>query len=352
MRTYHSLVLALLVLFGSASALADTAPVRSVEAVEVRYVETSRPINISALLAYKSTQKLSFKVGGLVSEILAEEGDAVTKGQVLARLDREEVTAQVEEAEARFNNAQRNVERMKKLYKKNVISLDQLQDSETELDVISSQLRVARFNLRYSEIKAPSVGRIIRKSVETSEFVSPNQTAFVLSDESRGWIMRTGLSDRSVVRVQKGDPVIVRFDPWPLETFQGTISAISEAAEERSGLFEVEIALKPTEKRLRDGYIGRIQISPVKARRVVLLPALSLISADSSAGVVYVMELGEIVTPRRVQIHYLEGTQVAVSGNLWDGDHVITTGAEFLNGGDKVRILRVSKSLPTDTDEE
>ncbi|MCL6270460.1 efflux RND transporter periplasmic adaptor subunit [Sansalvadorimonas sp. 2012CJ34-2] len=332
--------------------MASANPVRSVEAVRARYIEASRPINISALLAYKSTQKLSFKVGGLVSEILVDEGDAVIKGQVLARLDVEEVAAQVGEAEARYDNALRTVERMKKLYKKKVVSLDQLQDAETELDVISSQLSVARFNLRYSEIKAPGNGRIIRKSIEINEFVSPNQTALILSDESRGWIMRTGLSDRKVVRVQKGDPVSVRFDPWPLQVFQGAISSISEAAEERSGLFEVEIALEPTDKRLRDGYIGRIHIEPGKTHKVILLPALSLVSANSSAGVIYVMNPDRSVSLRRVQVHYLEGSEVAVSGEIEENEKIITTGAEFLNNGDKVRVLGVTETSLSGSDGE
>ena len=323
-----------------ASAASSQASIRAVEVATAYYEEAARPISISALLAYKSTQKLAFKVGGPVAKILVEEGDAVEKGQVLAELDTEEVQARVGEAEARYDNALRNVARLKKLYKQNVVSLDQLQDAETELDVVESQLRVARFNLRYSSIKAPSAGRIVSRSIETGELIAPNQVAFGLADESKGWIMRTALSDRKVVLVQHNDPVSVRFDPWPLQVLSGRISQISEAAEERSGLFEVEIAIDPVDDlRLRDGYIGRIRIEPTRKERIAKLPSLALVSAMSPVGVVYVLTNDKTVEARQIRIHYLEGSDVAVSGDLKEGESVITTGASFLHDGDRVRIV-------------
>ncbi|WP_281647121.1 efflux RND transporter periplasmic adaptor subunit [Parendozoicomonas sp. Alg238-R29] len=349
MRNLHSLRVALgYTLLGGflaltsqlASAVSSEQSIRPVEVATVHYQQAARPISISALLAYKSTQKLAFKVGGPVANILVEEGDAVEKGQILAVLDTEEVQARVGEAEARFDNAQRNVERLKKLYKKNVVSLDQLQDAETELDVVESQLRVARFNLRYSSIKAPAAGRIVRRMVEAGELIAPNQVVFALADESRGWIMRTALSDRKVVLIRHNDPVSVRFDPWPLQAFTGKVSEISEAAEERSGLFEVEIALDPvSDVRLRDGYVGRIRIEPSQKERVVKLPSLALVSAMSPMGVVYVLNDDNTVSARQIRTHYLEGSFVAVSGDVKEGESVVTTGAAFLHDGDKVRVV-------------
>ena len=319
---------------------ADEPSVHPVEVVSVAYQQTARPINISALLAYKSTQKLAFKVGGPVARIFVEEGEAVRTGQLLAELDKEEVEALVEEAEARHNNANRNLERLRALYATNVVSLDQLQDAETEYSIAKSLLRIARFNLRYSVILAPQDGRIIRRQIENGELIAPNQVAFVMADESRGWVMRTALSDRKVVQVQIGDPVAVSFDPWPLQSFSGWIDEISEAADERSGLFEVKIALDPLENiRLRDGYIGRITIDPGLKQRVVKLPAIALISATNTKGHVYILNDNNTVSSRQVQIHYLDGRYIAVSGGLIDGDKVITTGADFLKENDKVHLI-------------
>lgn len=327
------------------TSLANQLSIRPVEVVSVVYQQAARSINISALLAYKSTQKLAFKVGGPIARIFVEEGDAVKAGQILAELDKEEVEARVVEAEARFENSRRNVERQSTLYKTKVVSLGTLQDAETEHNIAKSQLRIARFNLRYSVIAAPQDGRIIRRQIEHGELITPNQTAFVMADESRGWVMRTALSDRKVVQVQKGDPVNVYFDPWPLQSFAGVIDEISEAAEERSGLFEVKIALQSSgnrqheNMRLRDGYVGRIEINPTQKQRVVKLPAIALITATSTKGTVFVLSDNETVSSREVRIHYLEDGNIAVSGELKDGDRVITTGADFLQENDKVRVI-------------
>ncbi len=316
---------------------------RPVAVAPAHFQDVSRSIKLSALLVYKSTQKLAFKVGGPLAELAVEEGDFVEKGQLLAKLDTEEIQAQVKADQARYEQTLRSVKRLKSLHQQKVASLEQLQSAETERDVAEAKLRVSRFNLRYSVIKAPAAGRIVQRNIETGELISPSQVAFVLADESRGWIMETGLSDRQVVRVQKGDPVSVSFDPWPLQTVSGRVSQIAEAAERNSGLFTVEMALDNTASlRLRQGYVGRIEIRPALVERLVLLPALALASARSPLGTVFVLNDDQTVSERQVRIHHLEAGQVAVSGDIRDGDQVVTIGAAFVHDGDKVRVTAMS----------
>ena len=349
-RTFGLFLLSLSLLLSlSWTAQASGPQVRPIEVTSISYQDLSRSIHTSALLAYKSTQKLSFKVGGPVADVLVDEGDEVEKGQVLAQLNTIEVRARVGIAEVRQKNAMLDMERLNKLYKKKVISQDQLQDAETALDIAEFQLRMARFNLRYSTITAPADGRVTQRTIEPGELIAPNQTAFMMADDSRGWVMRTGLSDRNVVRISDGDPATISFDAWPLVTFTGEVSQIAEAADPRSGLFGVEIALTPTNaetaeqapetRRLRDGYIGRITIVPGKTERVVLVPSLAIVSVTNTVGIVFVLNDDHTVAARRVRLHYLEGSEVAVSGELEQGEQVVTTGAAFLHHDDKVKVV-------------
>ncbi len=362
MRLLSNLALATLVfaagsLWPSLSALgadpgdshASNTVIRSVEVTAVQYREQARPVITSALLAYKAIMKLAFKVGGPVADILVEEGEAVTGGQVLARLDTEEVQARVVEAEARFNNASRTARRLAELYRQNSVSLGRLQDAEMDQNIARSQLQVAQFNLRYSAITAPVAGRVVRRSIEANELVSSGQVAFELADDTRGWVMRAALSDSHVARIDYGDRVNVRFDPWPLDTFSGQISEISEAADPHSGLFSVEITLhamtehgaeqKQPKRKFREGYIGRISIEPGVKERVIILPPQGLVSAMSPRGTVYVLNDDNTVSSRQIRIHAIDSKGVAVSGDLRNGEKVVTTGAAFLDENDKVHVV-------------
>ena len=319
---------------------ANQAPDRAVEAIVVHYADSAKPITVSAQLRYKATSKLAFKMGGLVEQVLVERGDRVEQGQTLARLDSEEVAAQLAEANTRFANAERHHQRTRKLYEQQVVALQRFQDAQAELEVARSKLRIARFNLKHAEIKAPEAGTILQRAVEPSEFVVPNQTAFVISDESRGWVMHTALSDRNVVQVAPGDSATIHFDLHPLKVFQGQVSTIAFAAQPQTGLFETEIALHAPDRPLREGFIGRIEITPHRTLQVAKMPTTVLVSASGLAGSVFVVQNGRALL-RKVTIAYIEGGEVAIVGDVHEGEQVITTGAELLKPNDRVLVKRL-----------
>ncbi len=321
-------------------AMADTV---QYDTTPLQHQETTRPIQTSGQLTYKATQKLSFKTSGPVASIQVDESDTVEKDQLLASLNTEEIEAQVAEAEARHQEALRNLERLQRLHRQQAISLDQLQAAQTRVDVAESRLRIARFNNRYSHIRAPGRGRIIERLIEPGELISPQQTAFLLADETKGWIMRTGLSDRDVVRVQTGDPATIHFDAYPGASFTGRVAEIAPAADSRTGTFDLEISLNSPPKRLYQGFIGRITLIPADTQRIARLPASALVSADNGQGIIYVSDpQSEHITQHRVDILWLDNQSLAIQSSLPEGTPVITRGSSFLKPSDNVQSTPVA----------
>ncbi len=322
----------------------------SVTATPVVYKTQAKAIHTSGRLEYKSVQRLSFKTGGPVSAIHVDEGEAITVGQLLAELDTEETDAQLAEAEARYINAKDSLKRLQHL-RKNMVSIEQVQTAETARDVAASRLKIARFNQRYSKITAPSSGHIVKRFIEPSEFVSPNQTAFELADESKGWVIRTGLSDRDIVRVRPGDQATIRFDAWPGSLFSGEITSIAPSASVNTGTFDIEVSLDITARRLYQGLIGRITIMPGQKNTVAYLPLSSLIASHNGLATVFTINPeSNQVRPAQIRLLYLENSQAVISGHtlkpLPEGTQVVTRGASFLKPGDAVRITNKA------TDEE
>ena len=140
-----------------------------VKAAEVVEKNIVFPIHSSGRLSAKTEQKLSFKTGGIINKIFVDEGQSVRKGQLLAELNLSEIRARVNLAEQALGKAERDFNRTGNLFKDSVVTLEQLQNAETALEVAKSNLEIARFNLKYSTIVAPSQGKILRRLMEENE---------------------------------------------------------------------------------------------------------------------------------------------------------------------------------------
>ncbi len=316
----------------SNSALAGTA----VKSHLVEYQNVSRPIVATGQLASKGTQTLSFKIAGTIEKITADEGQKVKKGQVLAQLDKEEFQAKYNQAKSLYEQSIRNLKRQESLYAKKVVSLDNLQDAETSVSVAKSNLDIAAFNLKHSKIVASQDGVVLNRMIEEHELVAPHQQAFVISDTSKGWVIRTAISDKDIVRVALGDEVNIRFDAYPGQAFRGFVSEVAGAASPRTLLFEVEISLDSTPKRLLSGLVGHMLIQPSEQEKIAWLPVEAVVAADKDTVKLFKVEKDSRVVLEEAQVAWLESGRVAIKEGLTAGAEIVTLGATFLQEGQRV----------------
>jgi RND family efflux transporter MFP subunit len=314
-------------------------PVPVVEVAEARRADAPPPIRASGRLAAKSEADLAFKIDGVVQDVLVDEGDRVEKGEVLARLDLSEISARVQEAESALEKARRDLERTRRLYRDSVATREEMQDARTAVDVAEARVQAARFNRRHAVIQAPSAGRILRRRAEEGEYVSPGRPVVTLAAADRGWVVRAGLPARDVVRVALGDTARVAFDAFPGETAPARVTEIADAADPRTGTFEVELTVSDAAGRLKSGFIARVRLTPSTAARPVEIPASALVTGDGERGVVLRLDsTRSVVTEQPVTIAHLRDSTLALAGGLAAGEVVVTTGAAGLRDGDSVRV--------------
>ena len=327
----------------TASATAEEKPPVAVQIQPVQYQEYSQPIQTSGILSYKSQQTLSFKTSGPVTQIRVEAGNTVTKGQLLASLALDEINAQVDEAEARVSLAKKNLKRFQQLHKTNVLSLEKLQSAETELTIAESKLRIAKFNRAYSSIHASAAGLVLQRHVEPNELVSPYQPILVVADESKGWVIRSSVTDRDIVRMAIGDTASIYFDALPAQAFEGTVTQMTPLATS-TGTFEIEISLPIGNSQLRSGFVGQIDIQPSSSTKVALIPVTAIIQSEvndlkQTAKVFLLDQQQQTAEQRTVSLAYLDGRMAAVSNGIQQGEPLITTGAGLLRHGEKVNVI-------------
>lgn len=310
---------------------------RTVRTAVVSDTAMSRPITGTGIVASRDELPLGFKLGGIVRRVLVDEGQPVRAGQLLAELDLSEIDAGVAKARSAMTKAERDVERIRRLYTDSVTTLVQFQDASTALDVARSDLDVAEFNQRYARIVSPAAGTILHRDVSPGELVAAGSPAFVLASEARGSVLRAGLADRDVVRLTVGDAATVRLDAYPDQAFKGVVREIAGTATPGTGTFAVEVSL-PAGAGLATGLVGRVEIATRAAGSVTMVPVEAVVEADGDHGVVYVVD-GARAARREVRIAYLDGARVGISGGLAGAGAVVTDGAAYLNDGDSVRVV-------------
>jgi len=298
------------------------------------------PIRTSGKLFSSAETKLSFKVSGIVGKILVEEGQRVRKGTILAQLDKTEIAAQVNQARNGFEKAKRDLARVTNLYADSVATLEQLQDTETAFRIAEANLKIAEFNLTHAQITAPAHGKILKRLVEANELVAAGMPAFLFGSAGQAWIVRAGVTDTDIVRVQIGDSAAVAFDAYPGMVFPATVSQVAEAANPATGTFEVELQVKGEGVNLKSGFVTKITIYPSQSVTFHTVPVEAVVEAENGKGYVYALApAGARVRKLPVTLGPIVGEDVAIYAGVENSMRVITEGSAYLDDGAQVNVV-------------
>ncbi len=291
------------------------------------------PIHNSGILYSPSNMKLSFKVGGIIENMTVDEGAIVKKGQILAGLNLTEINARVLQAQSGYQKAQRDYKRAKKLYADSAATLEQMQDAATALDVAKSNLEIARFNMKHATITAPSDGKILRRFAEENEMIGQGYPVFLFAAQDNEWIVRCGVTDRQVLKMNYDDSASVSFDAYPEEYFPGFVSEIAQAADPKTGTFEIKVTMQQKEKRLVAGLVAVVEVFPAKKTSWRIIPIEALNEAEGRNGFVYTITSSHLAKKVPVRIKVILKDKVAIRSGLENIDSVVTTGSAYLSDG-------------------
>lgn len=307
------------------------------------------PIYASGMVASRSEINLSFKIGGIIEQLLVDENQRVKKGQLLAQLRTTEIDAQVLKAKQGVDKANRDVDRIERLYADTAATLEQVQDLSTVLEVAKADLEIAQFNQQYAKIVAPASGRILRKFSEQNELVGSGAPIFQLAaNNQKGFILKIGVADRDVIRIKLGDKADIAFDAYPGQVFQANVSEIAEAADPRTGTFEIELTIRANGAALKNGFIGKVTLYPSKQEPYYRIPMDALVEGYANKANIFIPDsTGTRAIKRTIQPTYIGPDFFTVAESQLEGvTAVITGGAAYLKDGGEIEMM-ASPNLDT-----
>ena len=310
----------------------------TVEVVPVTLSTDPVPIEVPGVLSRRTEAALSFKTGGLIATISVRPGDSVKAGQILATLRLDEIDAAVSQARTAVEKSRRDLARTEALHADRVATLENLQDARSGLELAEAGLRTAKFNREHSVISAPADGHILRRLAEPDEVAAPGRPILAFAADGDGWLVRAGVPEHEVVRLQTGDQAAVWLNGGT--EIPATVTQIAGAADAATRTVEVE--LQPAGEvsaGQRSGFLVNVRLIPRPVAARPRVPLSALVEGRALHASVFLMSTdGRTVQRRPVEVEAVHGPTAYLRTALPAGSRVVTTGAEFLTDGRTVRL--------------
>jgi multidrug efflux system membrane fusion protein len=292
---------------------------------------------------------LAFRIPGKISRRLVEVGDRVEAGQVLAELDAEDLDLQLESAraqqasaEADLNLARTELERLRSLVDRQLVSSSQFEAQEAAFHVAEARLREARAQTAtatnqagYAELRAPQSGVIMQRQAEAGQVVVAGQAVFLLAVDGEREVA-ISLPEQSAEAFRPGRELVVELWAMPGQFIPGRLREIAPAADSASRTYAARVSLGKSDLPVELGQSARVYtIEPGPTALALPLSALHAKDGKPAVWKVDPQTLRVRLTP--VEIGPFGETAVPVLKGLEAGDWVVAVGVHLLHDGQLIR---------------
>jgi RND family efflux transporter MFP subunit len=276
------------------------------------------------------------RVAGRIVELNVDEGSAVRKGQVLARLDDADLGSTVEELSARERFAGAQHERAQDLVRRGFMAKAELDRTRADLDAAEAAVRRARAQRDFMSLAAPADGLVIRRDGEVGQFIPVGQAVFVLSC-CAPLRVTADVDEEDIPRVHVRQKVVLRADALPGKLFDGVVSEITPKGDPVARSYRVRIRLADPGG-LRVGMTVDANLIVAERPNALLIPA-----ATVSNGGVWVVEDGTL-RRRSVRTGVSGGGRTEILDGLAADAQIVDSSAEGLREGRMARVRTTNAS--------
>ena len=319
-----------------------------VPAITVGTTDLESTLQISGSLAPQTRVGIVSKLPGTLSQISVQLGDRVRAGQTIASLDRREIDAQVDAAEAAVNvaraalesaeaalaNAQLERDRAQNLFDKGAIPKQRLDSAATANRAAAAQRDLANANVAQAEaslrrarevqrgatLTSPTDGVVVERNYDPGSVVSGADKPVVVVADLRVMKLEAGVSELEAGRLRVGMPVRVGVQARPGDTFEGRLAAIVPEVDPRNRHFAVEIRIA-NPGALLAGMYATARVPVARVAGAVAVPLDAIATRNGKRVVLKIENAAVKETP--VTEGLSDGVLVQISDGLRAGDTIV-----------------------------
>jgi RND family efflux transporter MFP subunit len=335
-------------------------------------------LNASGYVTARRRATVSSKVTGKVLEVFVEEGKAVKRGQVLARLDDSQLRAGLDvaraqlsaarsaavEDEARLREAERQLNRLNQLIREKVVGRAEVDTAESAVESLKARIALARQQVAVAEtqvaaqetdladtvVRAPFDGVAISKDAQPGEMISPvsagggfTRTGICTIVDMSSLEIEVDVSESYINRVKANQPVEAVLDAYPDWRIPGQVITTVPTADRQRATVKVRIGFEELDPRILPDMGVKVSFlqeraaeaenAPVKPRIVVPKAA---VRSDAGQSVVYVVR-DDRVERRAVKVGVTDGDKLEILSGLNGGERIVVEGPGTLADGSRVK---------------
>jgi len=304
-----------------------------VEVATPRIADIYATYETTAKIAADSEAPVIARAEGQIVEILVEEGDLVSTGQLLARLDGDRARLRMQQAQVNLEKASREHERQISLSKRGLVSVASLEALKYEVASLQATYELQKLNYEYTMIKAPIAGVVASRDIKSGAHVSINDAVFTIANTDR-LVAHLKIPQTELSKFSAGHVARVQVDSMPEASYEAHIARISPTIDARNGTFRATAYIDNSNRDLAPGMFGKFSVAYEKHSAALLVPKTAIVEEDNEI-VVYVVENGAALR-RPVTTGIESAGMVEILDGLAQDDDVIVSGQTGLRDGSKV----------------
>lgn len=269
--------------------------------------------------------------GGRIRKINVEVGDYVSKGQILAEMDR----LQLDQLALQIQNDDAEYERIKSLYEEGGLSRSDFEAAELGYKVRKSNYENV---LENTILRSPVTGYITARNFDVGDMFAMSAPLFTVQQVVPVKLL-VGISESEYTKVKKGDTVTLTVDAIPGRTFSGKIDRLYPVIDAATHTFKAEVVVENQNKVLRPGMYARVTVN-FGSRSSIIVPDKALVKQEGTGTrFIYVLQEDGTVKYLPVKTGRHMGTEYEITEGLQDGWKVVVKGQAALRDGVKVNVL-------------
>ena len=327
---------------GKPAALTQLAASTPVVAIPATRVAASRVVAVSGTLTADKTAPLSFLVPGKVSRVYVDEGDHVSRGDLLATVESHDYRNNLDISEAALLQADDAYNRYEPLYREGAFTEKNLIELKTGLAQAVAARNIARKALADTDLSAPISGIVGQKGIEIGQLVSPQVLAFTIVKTDVIYA-RVSVPESEIGQVAMGQKAEVTIPALAGHSFIGKVSMIGAVADARSRTFAVKVELDNPDFILRPGMIVQTEIMTDQRVNLLTVPGSAIVRDADDLSYVFVADAKTgLAQRRRVIPGSAFGNEIEIKSGVTAKDAVIVSGQHKLTDGAPITIAKAN----------
>ena len=285
------------------------------------------------------TLDMSFQVGGQLDSLPLKEGEVIPRGKVIAALDARDYRRQVKEAKVRLELLRKTLDRQRSLAARKIISVQALDETESNYDLARVALENAEQRLAYATLHAPFDAIVTKRLVENHTNVQAGQGIVRLQDISEVRV-QVSVPEKLLATVNRSqvDAITATFEFLPGREFPLEYRELQTEANEVTQTYVVELGMpRPEQVQILPGMTARVNLRFNTSTDALQVPLSAVQTSPQGSPFVWLINEDQHVTGKPVELGRTDGERVQVTAGLEPAMRLVAAGGQHLYEGAWVR---------------